>query len=91
MDRILPSIITATSLALPLVALAQQDTVKCQQPDGKFIYQNWPCGTKPPVDKPAPEKPDYSKAVECGMQTSAENMIRRAMGMQPLPVKCGQP
>lgn len=51
------------------------ETVKCTDEKGKSIYQNWPCGTKPEIEKQAEKKPDYASIVDCSMKTTVTNMV----------------
>ena len=65
------------------------DTYKCEQSNGKRTYQNWPCGTKPEIQKKPATKPDYTAIAKCGMQSGAANGFRAAEGEKPVPSGCG--
>lgn len=66
------------------------DTVKCVQPDGKATYQNWPCGTKPEVEKKPVQKPDYTKAVACGMANGLVGTVAAVQGTKPEKADCSK-
>ena len=71
-------------------AVVATETYKCQQPDGKSIYQNWPCGTKPEIEKKSAAKPDYPEIVKCGLISGATGTLAAAAGQKPAPSDCGK-
>lgn len=66
------------------------DTYKCEQSNGKHTYQNWPCGSKPEIEKKPATKPDYTEIVKCGMRSGASNVVRNARGGKSAPSNCGK-
>lgn len=71
-------------------AMALAETYKCPQPDGKSIYQIWPCGTKPEIAKKPPAKPDYPEAVKCGMANGLAGTLAAIAGQKPASSDCGK-
>lgn len=78
----------ASLLLWSLAGSCIADTYKCEQSNGKYTYQNWPCGTKPEIEKKPKGKPDYVEAVKCGMQSGAVNLSRSAVGKKPVQSDC---
>lgn len=70
------------------VSQAVAEIYKCQQPDGKSIYQNFPCGTKPEVEQKPPAEPDYPKIVKCGMLNGLVGTLSAAVGKKRKPEDC---
>jgi hypothetical protein len=66
------------------------DTYKCPQPDGKPIYQNWPCGSKPEVAQKPPSRPDYRETVRCGMANGVTGTLAAVAGQKANPHDCGK-
>jgi len=71
-------------------AMAAAETYKCSQPDGKSIYQNWPCGTKPEIEKKPPAKPNYPEAVRCGMANGLAGTLTAIAGQKATSSGCGK-
>lgn len=71
-------------------AMAAAETYKCPQPDGKSIYQNWPCGTKPEIEKKPPAKPDYPETVKCGMANGLAGTLAAIAGQKAASSDCGK-
>ncbi len=80
----------ASLLLWSLVGSCIADTYKCEQSNGKYTYQNWPCGTKPEIEKKPKGKPDYVEAVKCGMQSGAANVARNATGGKSVSSNCSK-
>ncbi|NTV71551.1 MAG: hypothetical protein HGA71_15570 [Azonexaceae bacterium] len=80
----------ASLLLVSLAVSCVADTHKCQQPNGKYIYQNWPCDTKPEIEKKPVAKPDYTAIVKCGAQSGAVNVSRSAVGKKPVTADCSK-
>lgn len=80
----------ASLLLVSLAGSCLADTHKCEQSNGKYVYQNWPCGTKPEIEKKPAAKPDYTAIVKCGMLSGAANVSRAAVGKKPVATDCSK-
>lgn len=89
MDRRLGKLVAIGAL-FTFTDLAIADTYKCLQPEGKVIYQNWPCGTKPDVERRQPAKPDYGKVVACGMANGLVGTTAAVRGDKQQPKDCSK-
>ena len=80
----------AVGVLFAIAGQAVAETYKCTQPDGKSIYQNWPCGTKPEVEQKPPAKPDYRESVKCGLASGVTGTLAAVAGQKPNPPDCGK-
>lgn len=65
-----------------------ETTYRCPQKNGRPIYQNWPCGTQPEVEKSQVKPPDYPEVVKCSMAKTVANVVRQGVGQKPVPANC---
>jgi len=68
--------------------VSRAETYKCQQSDGKFIYQNWPCGSKAKIERQSDKRPDYPKIVACGLISGLDGTGKALIGKKPEPANC---
>lgn len=58
-----------------LVQTANAQTIyRCHDKDGKPTYQNWPCGTTPAIEQPAPMKPH--EIVRCALTDASKRQVK---------------
>lgn len=87
--RIASKLLAGAALSV-VVGQAIAETYKCPQPDGKTMYQNWPCGTKPEIEQKPAAKPDYREAVKCGLADGLTGTLAAVADQKPKPMDCGK-
>lgn len=70
----------AATMLMANIAAAEGTITKCTDENGKSSYQNWPCGTKPEIEKKRPERPDFKKDVDCGFKRGIEGTAKAVTG-----------
>lgn len=81
-------LVVLASVVLANGAAAEGKLVKCSDEKGKSMYQNWPCGTQPEIEKKIKKDDRYEKIVACGMAQGGENLARKAIGKERVAKDC---